>query len=251
MINASIEPNFWRAATDNDFGSSSQIKNNTWKGVGFNKTLVNEKVTELNNSVQLVYTFRLTDVQADLIETYTITGNDQMKVETAYKTQNKELSYIPRFGNIIKLDKQFENLNYYGRGPVENYVDRCYGSDLGIYESKVSDQYTPYIRPQENGNKQAVRWFTLTDNTGKGIKVEGLQPINITVLNYLSDDFDAGLTKKFRHTNDIYPRNEVNAHIDLFQQGLGGIDSWGALPLEKYRYKNKDYSFVYTISFVE
>lgn len=251
MINETIEPNFWRAAIDNDFGSGLYLKNNIWKAAAFNRVLVSEKATELDNSIQLVYTFRLVDVQADLIETYTINGNNQMKVETVYKTKNTEIDYIPRFGSIISLDKKFENLNYYGRGPVENYLDRCYGSNLGVYQSKVSDQYTPYIRPQENGNKQDVRWFTLTDNSGKGIKVEGTQAVHITVLNYLSDDFDTGFSKKFRHTNDIYPRNGVYAHIDLFQQGLGGTNSWGALPLEKYRFKNKDYSFGYIVSFVD
>ena len=251
MINETIEPNFWRAAIDNDFGSGLYLKNNIWKAAAFNRVLVSEKATELDNSIQLVYTFRLVDVQADLIETYTINGNNQMNVETVYKTKNTEIEYIPRFGNIISLDKRFENLNYYGRGPVENYLDRCYGSNLGVYQSKVSDQYTPYIRPQENGNTQDVRWFTLTDNSGKGIKIEGTQAVHITVLNYLSDDFDTGFSKKFRHTNDIYPRNGVYAHIDLFQQGLGGTNSWGALPLEKYRFKNKDYSFGYIVSFVD
>ena len=251
MINASIDPNFWRASTDNDYGAGLDAKNNIWKTAGSNRELLSEKLIEHDNSIQLVYNFRLVDVQANLTETYTITADDKLEIELDYKTENNAIEYIPRFGNIISLDKEFENLNYYGRGPVENYVDRCYGSNLGIYQSKVSDQYTPYIRPQENGNKQEVRWFSLTNNAGKGIKVEGNQPINITVLNFTSDDFDAGLSKKFRHTNDIYPRNEVNAHIDLFQQGLAGTNSWGALPLDKYRYKNKDYSFGYTISFVD
>lgn len=250
-LNSEIEPNFGRAFTDNDYGANLHIKNNIWKTVGQNRKLTKSEVENNEKGIQIKFTYRLTDVSADLIETYTITANDELKVETEYKTQNTEIEYMPRFGNIVVLDKKFENLEYYGRGPVENYVDRCYGSNIGIYQSKVKDQYTPYIRPQENGNKQDVRWFTLTDTSGKGMRFEGLQPINITVLNYLYEDFDSGLSKKHRHTSDLYPRSEVYAHIDLFQQGLGGTTSWGALPLEKYRYKNKNYSFGYVISFID
>lgn len=249
-VNNNIEPNFGRAFTDNDFGAQLHIKNNVWKSAGLNRKLINAEVEKNANAIILKYTYRLTDVSADLVQKYTISGDDKIKVETLYSTQNEDIEYIPRFGNIVVLEKQFENLEYYGRGPAENYVDRCYGSNIGIYKSKVKDQYTPYIRPQENGNKQEVRWFTLTDNDGMGLKFEGLQPFNITVLNYLYEDFDIGLSKKQTHTNDLYPRKEVFAHIDLFQQGLGGTTSWGALPLEKYRYKNKNYAFGYTITFI-
>jgi beta-galactosidase len=249
-VNADIDVNFARASTDNDFGAQLQIKNNVWKAAGLNKKLISADVEVQTNAIVLTYKYRLTDVGADLIQKFSISNNDKLIVETDYQTQNKDIDFIPRFGNVLKLNKRFENLQYYGRGPDENYVDRCYGTHIGIYESKVKDQYTPYIRPQENGNKQEIRWFTLTDNSGNGLKVEGLQPINITVLHNTTADFDAGLTKKHQHTNDIYPRNEVYAHIDLFQMGLGGTTSWGALPLEKYMYKNSNYRFGYAITFI-
>jgi beta-galactosidase len=122
---------------------------------------------------------------------------------------------------------------------------------LGIYQSKVKDQYVAYLRPQENGNKTDVRWLTLTDDVGFGLKIEAFQPVGVTALHNASEDFDPGMTKKHQHFNDIYPRKEVVLSIDLFQRGIGGTNSWGQLPLEKYRYQNKDYDFSYKLTIVQ
>jgi len=164
-----------------------------------------------------------------------------------YKAGANTLPEMPRFGMIMSLNKEFENFNYYGRGPWENYSDRNTASLLGIYDSKVADQYVPYTRPQENGYKTDLRWLTLTNNAGKGIRIEGLQPISASALNNWPEDFDPGLSKKYRHTNDITPRNEVILCVDLAQRGTGGDTSWGALPHEQYRLNGKEYSYGFVI----
>lgn len=246
-----IEPNFWRAPTDNDFGSNSQRRLNIWRAAQQNKQLVKMNVEETNEGVIISYHHRLLDVAADYFQKYIVDNSGTVTVEVAYKTSNKDIDEIPRFGNSFRLPKVLDNYTYYGRGPVENYIDRCEASKLGIYESKVKDQYVPYVRPQENGNKTDVRWLTITDNSGFGLKIEGLQPLGVTVLHNASEDFDPGLTKKYRHQNDIYPRNETLLTIDLFQRGLGGSDSWGALPLKEYIYSNKDYKFGYKMTIIE
>lgn len=251
ILTSTIEPNFWRAPTDNDFGAGIEKKLNVWRGAGYNRKLKEVSVKQTDNAVSIVFFYRLTDVAADYTQTYTIDGTGAITVGVEYKTNNGEIKEIPRFGNTITLPVEYENYQYYGRGPVENYVDRCDAAKLGIYESKVKDQYVPYLRPQENGNKTDVRWLTLTDNYGFGLKVEGLQPLGVTALNNASEDFDPGFTKKFMHRNDIYPRKEVILNLDLFQRGLGGATSWGALPLEQYRYKNKNYNFSYKLSIVQ
>ncbi|GAB1416850.1 glycoside hydrolase family 2 TIM barrel-domain containing protein [Paludibacter sp.] len=245
-----IEPNFWRAPTDNDFGSNSQRRFNVWRNAHNNKRLIKMDIEEKNNQVVINYHHLLQDVLADYFQKYIIDDKGNITVEIEYKTKNENISEIPRFGNVIRLPKSIDNYQYYGRGPVENYIDRCDASKLGIYESKVQDQYVAYVRPQENGNKTDVRWLTLTDNTGFGLKIEGLQPLGVTVLHNASEDFDPGMTKKYRHQNDIYPRNETILTIDLFQRGLGGTDSWGALPLKQYRFANKDYRFGYKMSVI-
>lgn len=251
ILKSTIEPNFWRAPTDNDFGANIQRKLNVWRGAGYNRVLKDVLIKENGKEVSIIYLYRLPDVAADYTQTYLIDGTGAITVNVQYKTTNIEIQEIPRFGNVLILPVELDNYKYYGRGPAENYVDRCDGSKLGIYNSKVKDQYVPYLRPQENGNKMDVRWLTLTNENGFGLKVECLQPLGVTVLQNASEDFDPGFTKKFMHRNDIYPRNEVILNLDLFQRGLGGTDSWGALPLEQYRYKNKDYNFSYKLSITQ
>lgn len=246
-----VEPNFWRAPTDNDFGSNSQRKLNVWRAAHVNKKLIEMDVQETTEAVIIHYHHRLLDVSADYFQTYTMDENGSVTVEIEYQTSNKDIAEIPRFGNTFTLPRSIDNYEYYGRGPIENYIDRCDASKLGIYNSKVQDQYVAYIRPQENGNKTDVRWLTLTDSEGFGLKIEGLQPLGVTVLHNASEDFDPGLTKKYRYQSDISPRNETVLTIDLFQRGLGGINSWGALPLDKYIYNNENYKFGYKMSIVE
>jgi beta-galactosidase len=155
---------------------------------------------------------------------------------------------MPRFGMIMSVPKSLENFSYYGRGPWENYSDRNTASQIGIYNSKVCDQYVPYTRPQENGYKTELRWLTLTDNEGKGIRIEGLQPICASALQNKPEDFDPGLSKKHRHLNDITPNlHEIILSVDLAQRGVGGDTSWGALPHEPYRLQAKEYNYGYVI----
>jgi beta-galactosidase len=152
----------------------------------------------------------------------------------------------------MSLYNSYNNFSYYGRGPWENYSDRNCSSQIGIYSSKVSDQYVPYTRPQENGYKTDLRWLTLTDNDGKGIRIEGLQPICASALQNWPEDFDAGLSKKNRHINDITPnRNEVILSVDLAQRGVGGDNSWGAWPHEQYLLNAKEYSYGFVIKVVK
>lgn len=251
VLKQSVKPNFWRAPIDNDFGADIQRRLNVWRGAGDNRLLKSVEVKEENNSVTVIYQYRLTDVSADYIQSYSMDGSGAITVDVQYRTTNADITEIPRFGNVITLPVELDNYRYYGRGPQENYIDRCAGAMLGIYESEVKDQYVAYMRPQENGNKTDVRWLTLTDNSGFGLKVEAFQPMGATALHHASEDFDPGMTKKHQHFNDIYPRKEVVLSIDLFQRGIGGTNSWGQLPLEAYRYKNKDYDFSYRLSIVQ
>lgn len=245
-----VEPNFWRAPTDNDFGAFLQKRMNVWRGAAFNRILEKVDVKEEDAVVSVVYFYTLPDVSADYTQTYTMDASGALNVRVEYKTENRNLREIPRFGNILTLPRSLNNFRYYGRGPAENYVDRKDGSLIGIYESTVEDQYVPYIRPQENGNKCDVRWLTLTGEDGFGLRVEAAQPVGVTALNNAPEDFDPGFTKQQMHINDIYPGKHVILSIDLFQMGLGGTTSWGQRPLEKYRYKNKDYQFGYKMSII-
>ncbi len=247
-FNQTPTPNFWRAPTDNDFGNSMFSKCNIWRSAGENTFVKSIDVKEENGNAIVTANLRLKDVSSDYQLVYTLNADGTLAVNVHYTTNSDELPEIPRFGMIMTLNNEFDNFAYYGRGPWENYSDRNTSSQIGIYKSKVADQYVPYTRPQENGYKTDIRWITLTDNNGKGLKIEGLQPICVSALNNRPEDFDPGLTKKFRHTNDITPRNEVVLCVDLAQRGVGGDDSWGAYPHEQYLLKAKEYSYGFVIS---
>jgi beta-galactosidase len=152
---------------------------------------------------------------------------------------------------LFTLPKELDNFSYYGRGPWENYSDRKFSSFVGEYKLKVSEQVMPFVRPQEFGNRTDVRWLTLTDATGQGIRVEGLQPLSVSALNNRPEDFDPGLTKKQQHPKDVFKRSNVTLAVDLVQRGVGGDNSWGALPHQPFRLLDKTYKYGFVISPVE
>jgi beta-galactosidase len=247
MFNQKPKPNFWRAPTDNDFGNNMQYKCNIWRTAGDNTSLKNIEVKEEQGKVLIIADIILKDVASDYRIVYTMALDGSVTVNISYKAGINELPEMPRFGSIMTLSREYDNFTWYGRGPWENYTDRNTASLIGVYSSKVADQYTPYTRPQENGYKTDVRWLTLTNNNGDGIRIEGMQPLCVSALNNFPEDFDPGLTKKYRHINDITPRREVVLCVDLAQRGVGGDNSWGAYPHKQYRLEAKEYSYGFVI----
>jgi beta-galactosidase len=245
------EPNFWRAPTDNDFGNKMQLKSNVWRTAGKNSTLEVIQVIEENEKKYIVAKLKLNDVASDYTIKYFLGNDGALEIIPSYKKGNNPVPEMPRFGMLFVLKNKFENLDYYGRGPLENYPDRKTAAFKGIYQSKVADQYVPYTRPQENGYKTDVRWFTLSNNKGNGLEIKGLQPLGISTLNNYPSDFDGGISKKNLHSSDITPREEVVVCVDLTQRGLGGDNSWGAFPHDKYLLDKNEYSYGFIIKPLE
>lgn len=245
------EPNFWRAPTDNDFGNKMPVRNNIWRTAGKNCTLETIQMVEENGKTSIVAKLKLNDVFSEYTIKYSLSNDGALEVRPSYKKGNNPLPDMPRFGMIFSLKNTLENLDYYGRGPWENYSDRNTSSLKGIYQSKVADQYVPYTRPQENGYKTDVRWFKLSNSNGNGLEIKGLRPLGMSTLNNYPDDFDPGLTKKNMHLSDITPRKEVVVCVDLTQRGLGGDNSWGLYPHEQYLLKQNEYSYGFVIKPIE
>ena len=247
------EPYFWRAPTDNDFGNNMQVELGIWRTAHVNRTLKNIQVGEQTNSGIIIKAeFELTGIGVPYTIEYVIQNDGAVRVTPSIDMTGRNLPELPRFGMRMQLAPAYNQLTYYGRGPWENYTDRNTSSFVGLYNDAVKDQATwNYIRPQENGYKTDVRWLSLTDKDGKGLMIEGIQPICFSALNNLTEDFDPGLTKKQQHPTDIKPRNEVYLSIDLRQRGLGGDNSWGALPHETYRLMDKKYTYSYIISLID
>lgn len=240
-------PNFWRAPNDNDFGNNMHINSNVWRVAGRNTSTEKVEITKEDGMTVVTAHIHLNDVASDYTIRYTMNADGELTVKVSYKAGNNRLPEMPRFGMLMAVKNQYDNFTYYGRGPWENYSDRNNATLIEIHKSKVADQYVPYTRPQENGNKTDVRWVTLTNESGKGVMIEGLQPLSVSALHNYPEDFDEGTTKINRHSSDITPRNEVVLSIDLAQRGVGGDNSWGALPLDKYRLLEKEYSYGFII----
>ena len=264
------KPNFWRAVTDNDAGNKMYSRNIEWK-----KASLFSKVTGLStniiedNLVELKVTYALPGVETQFQSVYKINGKGVVLVENILEktTYNGD---IPRIGMRMQLPKKYDNMTYFGRGPWENYQDRKASAFVDLYESKVRDQYHSYVRPQENGYKTDVRWVALSDDKRNGLLVvSGNHKTNLGVsaLHLPNEDFDtaegldygdaAKVALEYRidgipaineskHINDIKEQALVELNIDLLQRGVGGNNSWGAMPESKYLIKgDKEHTYSY------
>lgn len=245
----SMTPEFWRAPTDNDYGASLQKKMRVWKKPQMN--LKSFDKSESKDSVVLTANFEMPEVKAELMLRYRINAAGEVAV-TEKMTTDKEakVADLFRYGMQLQMPASFSKLEYYGRGPEENYIDRHSSSFIGKYEANVKDEYYPYVRPQESGNHTDIRYFSIFNpTTGKGITFEGYAPMECSAIPYLVEDLDAGIEKEHawgQHSGDLVEKGLVQLHIQQRQFGLGCIDSWGASPMEKYRmhYQDRCFSFV-------
>jgi len=270
--NKGPKPNFWRAMTDNDFGNKMQNKNIEWKKASLFSSVSTVSHSKLEDgSIQLNITYNLPGVNTTFDSQYKITGDGVIKITNTLNKSNYK-GDIPRVGMRMQLQQEFNNLQFYGRGPWENYEDRKASAFIDIYKSTASQQYVPYIRPQDNGYKTDVRWLALSNTSHSGLLVvQDSKEFSFSALHMPNEDFDTtsdlnyGSKKiddtyridgipamnKSKHTTDIKAQDLVQLNIDLKQRGLGGDDSWYSKPQKKYQTmgsKKHSYSF-YMIPF--
>ncbi|WP_291868925.1 glycoside hydrolase family 2 TIM barrel-domain containing protein [Maribacter sp.] len=252
------KPNFWRAVTDNDFGSKMHLKNIEWKKASLYSKVSNFEYNKIDKGqIKLQITYELPGVETTFSSIYNIYGNGVIGIsnvlnETTYKAD------IPRIGMRMQMPKQYDNLTYFGRGPWENYKDRKASAFIDVYESKVKDQYVPYIRPQENGYKTDVRWAALSNDQNNGLLIvtkDKKKGFGISALHMPNEDFDTtsnlaydannDVDKEYqidgipevnssKHTIHIKEKDLIQLNIDLDQRGVAGDDSWYSKPQEKY-----------------
>ena len=253
------KPDFWRAPTDNDFGNRMPVRNITWKKVTLNPRLQNLTTAKNDNgSYSVTAVWNLTETSSSFTTQYMVHGDGSVRFTNTLEAPDTEKSDIPRVGMVLCLPPEFDQLTYFGRGPHENYNDRNVSAFVGLYSGKAAEQMVPYVRPQENGNKTGIRWATLTNAAGRGLMAVSNGPgegFEMTAMPYLSEDFDARtgieygpIEKEQKHPTDIKKRDLVRWNIDLGQRGVGGVDSWGSMPLEKYRYPaGRTYNYGFTL----
>lgn len=241
-----LKPNFWRAVTDNDMGAGLQIKYKAWRNPAINLTAIDAQKEK--NSTQVTAKYDMPEVEASLILTYNISNNGQIEVtQSMITSKTAKVSNMLRFGMVMSLPYEMDKSEFYGRGPIENYIDRCSSQNIGIYKQTADEQFFPYIRPQENGTKTDIRWWNQTYTSGAGFKVIGEQPFSASALHYNIMDLDEGETKAQRHSPQVPKSKFTNLCIDKIQAGVGGIDSWSenaeALPQYRVPYKDQTFKF--------
>ena len=242
-----LKPNFWRAPTDNDMGAGLQKKFKAWKNPQMNLKNIDVKKDKKTNSVTILTSFDMPEVQGQMDITYVVFANTgAVKVTEDFKaTEGAKVSDMFRFGMLMQMPYTMEKSNYYGRGPIENYSDRKDCMRIGVYTDDADNQYFPYIRPQESGIKSDIRWWKQTDATGLGLQVKSCTPFYASAIHFDTEELDDGDEKEQRHSFDLKKSKFTNLFLDSAHMGVGGENSWGAWPLEKYRvhYGNKTFTF--------
>lgn len=294
-----IQPNFWRAPNDNDYGSQEPKRLQIWKQSSKDFRVVEAtldmdgkdavlKATYLlaagnlyiatyrihpSGVVKADYTFTSTEMEANktelseatLMATFT-PGNDALRKESSKLV-------VPRIGIRFRLPVHMNQVTYFGRGPEENYIDRNNGTLVGLYKNTADNMYFPYVRPQENGHHTDTRWLSL-GKKGKGLTIYADNTIGFNALRNSVEDFDGeeathrdyqwnnrdaeelkhdvatakNIKPRQTHINDITPRDFVEVCVDMKQMGVGGYDSWGAIPDPQYLLPaNKEYKWGFTI----
>ena len=243
-----LTPDFWRAATDNDFGAGLQNRLGAWQHPRISRKAFDIKQDGVNYVVTAEYDIR--QLEASVKLTYVMTPEGKLVVtqDLTVNPKAKEKPQLMRYGMQMRMPKEFSQIEYYGKGPHENYIDRNSGQNLGIWKQTVAEQFWGYVRPQENGTKTGVRYWTITNAEGKGLKFEGIQPLECQALNYTEDDLQPAREKRQYHSGDLIERPFTDLHIAARSMGVGCVNSWGAWPRSEYQMPYKDYTYTYIIS---
>ncbi|MBO9600666.1 MAG: DUF4981 domain-containing protein [Cohnella sp.] len=244
LLAEGLVPNFWRAMTDNDLGNKLQERSGTWRRAGSDRVLRGMAAYRRSLDCVCVNTkFDLpTSVASQVEVSYRIYGDGRIEVEMTLLPGNA-LPEIPEVGMMLALPASFDRLTWYGKGPHENYWDRAEGAKLGVYASTVAEQLTPYLRPQECGNKTEVRWLTLSDRHGIGLRIGGEPFVEANALGYSPHELEA-----YDHPHKLPPSDRVWLRVNYRQMGVGGDDSWGAKTHPEYTlYANRPYTYRYTL----
>lgn len=250
LLQQGPQPAFWRAPTDNDVGAGFNRNLRMWRDAySEGKMLAATNNVNADGSYEVKFKKELLNGDAIQEQVFTVYADGKVKVSNHFTAVKGKYPLLMRIGNDLQLNKQYRNIEWYGRGPGESYWDRKSASLVGVYKQTVNEQYFPYARPQESGNKSDLRWVNFTNDKGKGLRVTASDSLlNVAALPYSMNDLDPEANKKQYHSGELTARDEIYLHIDLQQIGVQGMDSWGAWPLKEYRLPFANYEYSYWIS---
>ncbi|SDC35622.1 beta-galactosidase [Pelagirhabdus alkalitolerans] len=242
-LKEALRPNFWRAMTDNDRGSELDQRSHVWKLASHSRQLADftYEVTDTHVSVQTVLYFKEAN-DTKLIVDYTCDASGEVVVDY-HLSPGEDLPEIPEVGMFMQLSEGFDRIKWYGKGPHESYWDKQKGAKVGLYEGLIKDQFVPYLKPQECGNKVGVRYGILTNETGKGLRIEGSPQIELNALPYTTEQLEQAT-----HAHKLPEDLQTVVRINHLQMGVGGDDSWGQKTHPDFTlYANRDYHYQFTL----
>lgn len=246
LLEAPLAPHYWRAPVDNDRGNlmpSTEPGKNPWQGGGIGQWRDAHETWEARSvdvresgggRVVIAVDGLVGRFQSRQQLTWTVLGSGDVLVETSFFPSDRPIPEMPRFGMQTTLRAGFDRLTWLGKGPHETYWDRQ-DARVGLYRGSVREQFFPYIKPQETGNKEAVRWIALTDASGRGLMAVGDPLLSANALHPTTEDLFAATQKENFYPYQLPERKTVTLNLDLKQRGVGGDNSWGALPHEEHR----------------
>ena len=241
MLKAPLEPYFWKPENDNQHAAGFVQRLGAWRDALDKRTNKSFRTEAAADGLKIISETTL-PIGADLNITYTIKDNGRVKVDMNYSPTVTNLPLLPKFGMRMRLPADMANIEYYGRGPWENYPDRKRSAFIGCYKMALADFETEYVHPQDNGCRTDVRWFSISDGKST-LRISGLQPLCIRAWDYGEEDLVPA-----KHPCDIQRGRFVNLNIDLNVHGVGGIDSWGQRTLPQYTIDgNTPYHFAFVL----
>jgi beta-galactosidase len=250
LLSAPLEPNFWRAPTDNDRGNNMPERQGVWQLAALHRVTGSVRAEQAApNVVKVTAIAKLAAGDATQTYVYTIHGDGSVEIDSVFDPGAARLPDLPRVGMQMRVVHALRNVQWYGRGPQENYWDRHLGAAIGIYKDTVDNLWFPYVEPQETGNRSDVRWVSFTDDQGFGLKATGLPLLNFSAWPFRMSELEhekTPLNIGHKHSAEIVPSDDITVNLDYRQMGVGGDDSWGApihkefsLPAVRYEYKFK------------
>ncbi|WP_016956619.1 glycoside hydrolase family 2 TIM barrel-domain containing protein [Catenovulum agarivorans] len=251
LLKAESRPEFWRAPVYNDLEIGAYESNfAVYQHLGRNTQLVSLQLTQVTPSqLKVELEHALPQIESKYLTSLNIYGNGVVDVDIwFYAAPHKKYGELPRIGSMFELDTSYYNVQYYGRGPHENYADRKASAFVGLYKTDVDSLYVPYVRPSENGYRTDVRYVDFYNNSGKGIRFSANKLLGFGAEYYATDDYDASKKDHVRrnlHPNELVKRDRIYVNIDHRQRGVGGTDSWGSAPLANYILPWLDYRYSY------
>jgi beta-galactosidase len=230
LLTGPLEPNFWRPPTDNDRGNGMPIRQHVWRDAGPNRTVTAVTAEQPSpDRVKVTVAAKLAAATTTWRAVYTVRGDGAVEIESEVAPSGVAVD-LPRVGMQMRVSGDLRRVGWYGRGPHENYWDRRTSAAVGIYRSGVDELFTPYIQPQEAGNRTDVRWLTLTDAKGFGLRAVGAPLLSFSAWPFHMEQLEIA-----QHPYQIQRSTDVTVNLDYRQMGVGGDNSWGAMQLPQYR----------------